>query len=58
MSKNKKKTKVVVNRAFLNNLADIIYNPKTKAFLRLCDQERLSSDQEARFARTGQGTPS
>lgn len=29
--------KIVVNRKFLMKLADSIYNPKTRAFLRLCD---------------------
>lgn len=31
------KKNVVVSRAFLLKLADTIYNPKTKKFLRLCD---------------------
>lgn len=37
-SKSKKRPKkVVVDRAFLLGLADSIYNPKTKQFLRLCN---------------------
>jgi hypothetical protein len=35
--KNKVQKKVVVNRKFLNDLADSIYNPKTRKFLRLCE---------------------
>lgn len=34
---SKKKTPVAVTRTFLLNLANDIYNPKTKKFLRLCD---------------------
>lgn len=29
--------KVVVNKAFMNKLADMIHNPKNKTFLRLCN---------------------
>lgn len=34
---SKKEKNVLVTRAWLNDLADSIYNPKTKKFLRLCD---------------------
>jgi hypothetical protein len=44
--KTKKKSsmmnKIVVNRKFLNDLADRIYNPKSRRFLRLC-QETLQN---------------
>lgn len=33
----KKQKKVVVDRKFLTELADLIYDPKTKKFLHLCD---------------------
>jgi hypothetical protein len=33
----KKKKKVVVNRKFLMDLAQLIYDPETQDFLRLCD---------------------
>lgn len=36
-TKSKKSAKVVVNRKFMLDFANSIYNPKTRKFLRLCD---------------------
>lgn len=39
MKKSKPKKKVVVNKKFMMNLANLIYDPKKKSFLRLCDRK-------------------